>query len=76
MSSLLLFCVSLIVLNSFASSKGICNLPPEPGLCYAYFERYYYDPKSNRCKMFVYGGCRGNANNFYSERACRAACAS
>ncbi len=27
-----------------------------------------------RCLRFVYGGCRGNANNFASERDCLARC--
>ena len=27
-----------------------------------------------RCKLFVYGGCKGNQNNFLSETACVRRC--
>jgi len=42
----------------------------------AYFQRYYYDQSDDACKEFVYGGCRGNGNNFESQQACERACVS
>lgn len=42
----------------------------------AYFQRYYYDQSSSTCKEFVYGGCRGNGNNFETQQACEDACVS
>ncbi|CAI9619641.1 unnamed protein product [Staurois parvus] len=36
--------------------------------------RYYYNSKENRCVIFLYGGCNGNDNNFYSKQACESAC--
>jgi hypothetical protein len=51
-----------------------CLLPLETGPCDAYFTRYGFNPKTNRCENFVYGGCGANANNFESLAACEAAC--
>jgi hypothetical protein len=36
-----------------------CSLDPDPGPCYAYARRYYYDFASRRCKEFTWGGCDG-----------------
>ncbi|VDQ07008.1 unnamed protein product [Trichobilharzia regenti] len=52
----------------------ICLLKPEPGLCRAYFPSFYYDPSSNECKSFVYGGCGGNENRFASKETCEETC--
>jgi tissue factor pathway inhibitor len=40
----------------------------------AYFERYYYDPASESCTKFVYGGCMGNRNNFETLEECETKC--
>ena len=34
--------------------------------------RYYHN--NGKCEQFIYGGCRGNANNFASLEACEARC--
>ena len=52
-----------------------CYLPPERGPCLAILERYYFDPPTGSCKTFIYGGCRGNANNYTTIEACLNACA-
>ena len=36
--------------------------------------RYYYDPDSNGCRAFVYGGCEGNGNNFATDDLCFRLC--
>lgn len=36
--------------------------------------RYTYNPNSNACEQFVYGGCGGTANNFETEDACNNKC--
>lgn len=57
-----------------SKSTDICSLPPETGPCKAAFPRYYYDPASNGCHLFIYGGCDGNQNNFVNEEACLKHC--
>lgn len=52
----------------------VCTLPKDPGPCYAYMERWYFDAVDGYCKQFVYGGCEGNANSFESEDMCRSTC--
>uniref|UniRef100_A0A8C8DWE7 BPTI/Kunitz inhibitor domain-containing protein n=1 Tax=Oryzias sinensis TaxID=183150 RepID=A0A8C8DWE7_9TELE len=51
-----------------------CNLKPDPGPCRAAFPKFYYDRDSFSCKPFIYGGCRGNANQFDTPEACMASC--
>ncbi|XP_075722820.1 papilin isoform X3 [Rhipicephalus microplus] len=52
----------------------VCSLPKESGMCLAYFPRYYYNSVSKKCEQFIYGGCQGNANNFWTINECRKTC--
>jgi hypothetical protein len=52
----------------------VCALPLETGLCDAAIARYGFNPKTQRCEPFTYGGCSGNANNFQTFEECVAAC--
>ncbi|XP_044029133.1 kunitz-type serine protease inhibitor bitisilin-3-like isoform X2 [Siniperca chuatsi] len=52
----------------------ICKVQPKTGPCKARFKRYFYNSSSNSCKVFIYGGCRGNLNNFQSETECMQRC--
>ena len=56
--------------------KGLetCGLEKDVGPCKALLERYFYNPKTNVCEEFSYGGCGGNKNNFESKEACQAEC--
>lgn len=36
-----------------------CEQTPDPGMCKAYFPKYYYDKKEGKCKEFIWGGCDG-----------------
>nr|UMW88283.1 Kunitz-type peptide [Vipera transcaucasiana] len=51
-----------------------CYLPADPGRCLAYMPSFYYDSASKKCKKFIYGGCRGNTNNFKTWDECRHTC--
>lgn len=51
-----------------------CHLAPDPGSCTAELVRFFYDPRSKRCRQFIYGGCLGNENRFESEIECIDAC--
>ncbi|XP_054743742.1 kunitz-type serine protease inhibitor 2 [Anastrepha obliqua] len=57
-----------------AQSTNVCNLPSETGHCRAAKRRYHFDADSNRCRIFIYGGCGGNGNNFRRREDCEAAC--
>ena len=52
----------------------LCSLPPETGPCLAYFRHYFYNTTSKQCEQFIYGGCRGNENNFETVEECEANC--
>ena len=54
--------------------QDVCELPPSPGPCRAAFRRYFYNSTSEQCEQFIYGGCRGNANNFETQESCIAGC--
>lgn len=44
------------------------------GPCSGYFKRWAFDANKLMCLPFVYGGCRGNQNNFFTEEECNNAC--
>ncbi|XP_031341557.1 papilin isoform X1 [Photinus pyralis] len=54
--------------------KGTCQLPAEIGDCSDYVQRWYYDTTYKQCRLFYYGGCAGNGNNFETEQDCEQRC--
>ncbi|VDI77691.1 Hypothetical predicted protein [Mytilus galloprovincialis] len=51
-----------------------CYLPKKTGFCRAAFRRYFYNGNTGNCESFIYGGCRGNGNNFKTIRECKRTC--
>lgn len=49
----------------------ICKLPTEIGPCRALKKNWAYNAVEGKCQEFIYGGCRGNANNFKTEFQCK-----
>ncbi|KAM6170023.1 protein AMBP [Rhynchocyon petersi] len=69
--------------NNFATEKeclqtcrtvAACNLPIVTGPCKAAFQLWAFDAKQGKCILFIYGGCSGNGNKFYSEKECQEYC--
>ena len=44
------------------------------GFCTGNHERWFYDPESNSCRTFNYGGCFGNSNRFLTRADCEETC--
>ena len=49
-------------------------MPKVVGPCLAEIPRFYYDKCEDKCKLFLYGGCEGNGNNFESMTECEKKC--
>ncbi|XP_052696306.1 eppin-like [Crassostrea angulata] len=58
-------------------SDFVCFLPKEgersPN-CSGYFPRWWYNWRTKQCEQFIYGGCRGNENNFETIQECERQC--
>uniref|UniRef100_A0A672H640 BPTI/Kunitz inhibitor domain-containing protein n=1 Tax=Salarias fasciatus TaxID=181472 RepID=A0A672H640_SALFA len=59
---------------SVLPDDSLCEAEPEAGPCRAAFQRWFYDRSTGSCRTFVYGGCRGNKNNYPSEDSCVSSC--
>uniref|UniRef100_A0A6P7FF05 Inter-alpha-trypsin inhibitor heavy chain H3-like n=1 Tax=Diabrotica virgifera virgifera TaxID=50390 RepID=A0A6P7FF05_DIAVI len=57
-----------------SKQKAMCLAPPERGTCRNIIQAWFYDPRSAICQPFVYSGCGGNENKFYSKDDCEKAC--
>ncbi|NXU51211.1 AMBP protein, partial [Turnix velox] len=56
------------------NKEDSCRLNQDPGPCSGMVPRFFYNSSSMACESFLYGGCLGNGNNFYSEKECLQAC--
>ncbi|XP_061884796.1 tissue factor pathway inhibitor 2 isoform X1 [Entelurus aequoreus] len=54
--------------------RGACLLQADEGPCRGDIQRYYYNTISQKCEVFYYGGCQGNANNFKTYQECQKTC--
>lgn len=46
----------------------------DPGMCLAFIPRYFFNPQTGVCEVFIYGGCGGNNNNYQSMQECTQQC--
>jgi len=51
-----------------------CELPKVSGTCRALIPSWYFDVQTGVCEQFLYDGCGGNENRFFSKDECREAC--
>jgi len=52
----------------------ICQQNKDPGPCFALKPRFFFNSGTGACEEFIYGGCRGNGNNFQSMTECLTTC--
>ncbi|NXN99018.1 AMBP protein, partial [Rhinopomastus cyanomelas] len=55
-------------------TEAACRLPITQGPCQTLVTRWAFDAAQGKCIMFSYGGCKGNGNQFYSEKECKEYC--
>ncbi|KAL0270939.1 UNVERIFIED_CONTAM: hypothetical protein PYX00_008205 [Menopon gallinae] len=51
-----------------------CEQDMDIGTCQSYVHKWYFNRRTERCEVFVYGGCGGNDNRFDTRYECRYAC--
>lgn len=69
-----LACTPVCLSPMVCCSTDSCRLSRDPGPCSGMLSRFFYNSSSMACETFLYGGCLGNGNNFYSEKECLQAC--
>lgn len=52
----------------------ICSQEHDVGPCRGAYDRFFYDHRRGACVPFIYGGCRGNQNNFLTLEDCSETC--
>uniref|UniRef100_A0A3Q3ES69 BPTI/Kunitz inhibitor domain-containing protein n=1 Tax=Labrus bergylta TaxID=56723 RepID=A0A3Q3ES69_9LABR len=67
----IIFTLTLVLPFSQAES---CSHVLDPGPCRDYVVKWYYDATANSCAQFWFGGCKGNSNQFETEKSCRDTC--
>lgn len=53
-----------------------CKSLPDPGDCKSYVTHWFFNVTSGKCEEFIYGGCRGNGNNYHIKLQCEIDCRS
>uniref|UniRef100_A0AC34R4Z1 BPTI/Kunitz inhibitor domain-containing protein n=1 Tax=Panagrolaimus sp. JU765 TaxID=591449 RepID=A0AC34R4Z1_9BILA len=56
------------------STIEICEQPLNKGAGGENLPRWYFDSDLNKCQQFIYGGTKGNENNFISRQTCEELC--
>ncbi|KAM6961308.1 kunitz-type protease inhibitor 1a [Aplochiton taeniatus] len=65
--------VTVLVLTPEESDHH-CMAAMKVGPCRSSFPRWHYNGASSKCEKFVFGGCKGNLNNYLSIEECSKVC--
>ncbi|MEQ2225963.1 hypothetical protein ILYODFUR_022937, partial [Ilyodon furcidens] len=52
----------------------ICFLSRNSGSCRSFTLMWFYDSKNTKCSRFLYSGCGGNKNRFWTKEECEDTC--
>ena len=63
---------SWLGMSDCSSTEDACTLSPEPGMCFAAIQMYYFNQETQQCEDFTWGGC-GGVVPFESLAECEAA---
>ncbi|KAM8820166.1 uncharacterized protein ACNFOS_001765 [Eudromia elegans] len=66
--------VKEMVRSEMSGRCASCLQPMDEGSCQRYVLLWYYHPKADACRPFVFGGCRGNGNRFDTKWKCEQQC--
>ncbi|CDW51747.1 Kunitz protease inhibitor [Trichuris trichiura] len=55
--------------------KRDCTAAPDIQECGQSIARWFWNPVTSKCELFIYGGCSTNSNNFATEQECLRHCA-
>ncbi|XP_028178910.1 kappaPI-actitoxin-Avd3d-like [Ostrinia furnacalis] len=70
-------CALAVLLGLVSLVYGImsdCELPKDKGSCDGRYRSYYFDMNSRECRRFIWSGCGGNGNKFFTLDECQFAC--
>uniref|UniRef100_A0A8C3HI44 Serine peptidase inhibitor, Kunitz type 1 n=1 Tax=Chrysemys picta bellii TaxID=8478 RepID=A0A8C3HI44_CHRPI len=65
--------ITIMVLTA-EQTEEFCLAPSKVGRCRGSFPRWFYNPASQQCEKFTFGGCKANKNNYVREEECKLAC--
>ncbi|XP_073204849.1 kunitz-type protease inhibitor 1 isoform X2 [Lepidochelys kempii] len=65
--------ITIMVLTA-EQTEEFCLAPSKVGRCRGSFPRWFYNPASQQCERFTFGGCKANKNNYVREEECKLAC--
>ena len=66
--------IFLLLISTALASQDVCQLPKDVGPCRASKLRFAFNADTGKCEAFLFGGCKGNLNNFRSIQDCHRTC--